>query len=124
MKLSRFAVSGAVCAALLGFGAVTATQATAAESSAVAPRVAVQQEPYWEEYYPNWFYGKPSCDARGESISNPSSPQYIPGTIDFECYVREGESKWTMAILRCDCQLASGDTNGMPAQRPMSILRA
>lgn len=113
-----------MCAALLGFGAVTATQAAAAESSAAAPQAAVQQGPYWEVYYENYFYSLATCDARGNSIKNPSSPQHIPGILDFDCYVREGESKWTMSILRCDCRLGSGDTQGMPAQRSMSILRA
>ncbi|AXB41676.1 hypothetical protein [Amycolatopsis albispora] len=117
MKFAKFAAGGAICAALLGFGAVTATQAAAVESSAATVQAPIQQGAYWEEYYENYFLSNASCVARGNSVTNPSSPQYIPGSIRFECYVRKGEGKWTMAILRCDCRVESGDT-----RRPMSVL--
>ncbi|CAM3730807.1 Secreted protein [Kibdelosporangium persicum] len=116
MKFSRFAVSGAMCAALLGFGAVTATQAAAAESSVAAPQVAAQPVPGWEVYYENWFYSAASCEARGSAIVNPASSQHIPGALDFDCWLGWGETRWSMSILWCDCRLSSGDT-----RRSMSV---
>ncbi|QFZ19997.1 hypothetical protein [Saccharothrix syringae] len=107
-KLSKLAVSGAVCAAFLGFGAVTAAQATAAGSPAAA-RATVRQVPGWEVYYEDWFYSAASCEARGNAIVNPGSSQHIPGALDYDCWLGSGDARWSMSILWCDCRADGGD---------------
>lgn len=99
-----------MCAALLGFGAATAAQATAAESPVAAPQAAVQKAQAWEVYYEDWFYSVASCEARGHAIVNPASSGHIPGALDFDCWLGAGDTKWSMSILWCECQMASGDT--------------
>ncbi|UJW31115.1 hypothetical protein L3Q67_38980 [Saccharothrix sp. AJ9571] len=105
-----------MCAALLGFGAVSATQATAAEPPAAAPQAAVQLSSYWELYYDQWFNSAAKWEARGMDVTDPSSWHYIPGTIRYDCFLGSGHTKWSMMIERCDCRIESGD-----ARRSISI---
>lgn len=101
--LRRVVAIGALCASLLGLGVVTATQATAIESS---PSVAVIQggdaqsaAMMYEMYYEDYFFTEGNCEARGNAIINPGSPGHIPGAIAYTCILHAGDAKWSMYIL-------------------------
>src|SRR5215213_1554314 len=84
-----------VKAALRG-AAVTATAAV----MLAVPTVA-EAHNWHRHYYENYFRSFFTCQARGWGVLGYSfgKGDPIPGAVDFRCYARFGESKYTMDIL-------------------------
>ena len=100
--------------ARLGVAMVLCAGATLAGASGVASAapVRVPAQVVWplpifpqgaandgEYYYVNYFYTRATCRARGDAVTNPRSPEYIPGAVRYQCVKRPGDTKWSMQIV-------------------------
>lgn len=107
MRTSPVRVARLVGAAVLAVGAtLAAAPGVASAAPAGSPAQIVWPVPFpqgaaneGEYYYPNYFYSEYTCQARGRAITNPRSPEYIPGAVTFRCVKRPGGTKWSMQIV-------------------------
>lgn len=75
-----------------------ATTPTDAVNSGAQTQVLVQPQVDVQNYYVNYFSTSATCDARGRAILYGPPGTKIPGVVDYYCYKRSGDSKWSMKL--------------------------
>lgn len=100
MSLNRMRAGVIVAAMMVTAFALVGHAPPAAVADPVASATHATPDTHaWYTYYDDYFFDWSSCDARGEAmVNNPPSQGGVPGIIDYRCYLRGGDTKWSMDV--------------------------